>query len=95
MKTTLLSLFLLTSGILFAQNPDYKVSSYLDEGFKAPNTHYIGEAWLNAIINNDKDLGYNITKVTFKANILVFIATFKYYVNAAIRSTWKSKKLSG
>ncbi len=68
MKTTLLSLFLLTSGMLFAQNTEYKVSSYLDEGFKAPNTHYIGEAWLNAIINNDKDLGYNITKATFKAN---------------------------
>ncbi len=34
-------------------------------------------------------------KVAFKANILVFIATFKYYVNAVIRSTWKSKKLSG
>ena len=32
-------------------------------------------------------------KVAFKANILVFIATFKYYVNAIIRNTWKSKRL--
>jgi GT2 family glycosyltransferase len=32
-------------------------------------------------------------RTSFKANILVFIATFKYYVNAVIRSTWKSKRL--
>jgi GT2 family glycosyltransferase len=32
-------------------------------------------------------------KAAFKANILVFIATFKYYVNALTRNTWKSKRL--
>ena len=32
------------------------------------NTHYIGEAWLNPLIHDDEELGYNITKATFKAN---------------------------
>ena len=53
---------------LFAQIPNYNVSSYQTEGTKAPNTHYIGEAWLNPIIQDDAELGYNITKATFKAN---------------------------
>ena len=51
-----------------AQDSDYVMSSYLDEGFKAPNTHYIGEAWLNRLLQADDDLAYNITKATFKAN---------------------------
>ncbi|MBL6665709.1 MAG: cupin domain-containing protein [Flavobacteriaceae bacterium] len=68
MKKTILALFILTSLLGFSQNSEYKISSYLTEGTKAPNTHYIGEAWLNAIIRNDSDLGYNITKATFKAN---------------------------
>ncbi|KAA2219768.1 cupin domain-containing protein [Maribacter flavus] len=51
-----------------AQNSTYAISSYLNEGNKAPNTHYIGEAWLNGIIHDDAELGYNITKATFKAN---------------------------
>lgn len=53
---------------ILAQDGSYSVSSFLDEGSKAPNTHYIGEAWLNALVQNDDDLGYNITKATFKAN---------------------------
>lgn len=40
----------------------------MDEGTKAPNTHYIGEAWLNRLLSADEDLAYNITKATFKAN---------------------------
>ena len=68
MKKSILLLFILSSVSVFSQNSDYKVSSYLVEGTKAPNTHYIGEAWLNAIIHDDKELGYNITKATFKAN---------------------------
>lgn len=51
-----------------SQNSEYTVTSYLDEGTKAPNTHYIGEAWLNALIHDDDELNYNITKATFKAN---------------------------
>lgn len=52
----------------FTQNAAYNITSYLDEGVKAPNTHYIGEAWLNALLRADEHLSYNITKATFKAN---------------------------
>lgn len=68
MKNSILALFILAPLFLSAQNSDYNVSSFLDEGTKAPNTHYIGEAWLNALIRNDDELGYNITKATFRAN---------------------------
>lgn len=68
MKKSIITLFILAPLYLFGQNSHYNVSSYLLEGTKAPNTHYIGEAWLNAIIHDDADLGYNITKATFKAN---------------------------
>lgn len=68
LRNSLFTLILIAPISLFAQNSDYNVSSYLTEGTKAPNTHYIGEAWLNAIIHDDTDLGYNITKATFKAN---------------------------
>lgn len=68
MKKAIIALFILSSTWAFCQNSEYKVSSYLTEGTKAPNTHYIGEAWLNAIIHDDAELGYNITKATFKAN---------------------------
>ena len=68
MKNILLTLFIVVPTCLFAQNADYPVSSYLTEGTKAPNTHYIGEAWLNPIIHDDNEVGYNITKATFKAN---------------------------
>ncbi len=68
MKKSILLLLILASTVVFSQDATYNVSSFLTEGKKAPNTHYIGEAWLNAIIHNDKELGYNITKATFKAN---------------------------
>lgn len=68
MKNLIFTLFMSAPLYLFAQNSDYAVSSYLTAGTKAPNTHYIGEAWLNAIIHNDAELGYNITKATFRAN---------------------------
>ncbi|MFD2564250.1 cupin domain-containing protein [Aquimarina rubra] len=54
--------------IIISQNSQYNISSYLDEGSKAPNTHYIGEAWLNPLFRADDDLGYHITKATFRAN---------------------------
>lgn len=50
------------------QKTEYVVSSYLTEGTKAPNTHYIGEAWLNNLLPPDSALNYNITKATFRAN---------------------------
>ena len=68
MKSSIFAVSILTSLSVISQNSEYKVSSYLTEGTKAPNTHYIGEAWLNAIIHDDTELGYNITKATFKAN---------------------------
>ncbi len=66
-KLTILCLVFLSFGVC-AQKSDYSVTSYLDEGMKAPNTHYIGEAWLNSLIRADESLNYNITKATFKAN---------------------------
>jgi quercetin dioxygenase-like cupin family protein len=68
MKNSIFILLVLASGLVFSQSTAYNISSYLTEGTKAPNTHYIGEAWLNAIIHGDQELGYNITKATFKAN---------------------------
>lgn len=68
MKNSIFILLLFASVSICSQNVEYKVLSYITEGTKAPNTHYIGEAWLNAIIHNDTELGYNITKATFKAN---------------------------
>tara|TARA_R110002020_G_scaffold294201_4_gene510021 strand:+ start:1248 stop:1511 length:264 start_codon:yes stop_codon:yes gene_type:complete len=50
MKESILALFILASLSGFSQDSEYKVSSYLTEGTKAPNTHYIGEAWLNAVV---------------------------------------------
>jgi len=68
MKNSILFLLVLVSLSAYSQKAEYAVASYLTEGNKAPNTHYIGEAWLNAIIHDDAELGYNITKATFKAN---------------------------
>jgi quercetin dioxygenase-like cupin family protein len=52
----------------YSQNSEYNINSYLNEGTKAPNTHYIGEAWLNSLLRADESLNYNITKAMFKAN---------------------------
>ena len=91
MKKSIITLLVFTALLGFSQDPEYKVSSYLNMGTKAPNTHYIGEAWLNAIIHNDAELGYNITKATFKANstldwhkhnsaqVLIIVAGEAYY----------------
>jgi quercetin dioxygenase-like cupin family protein len=68
MKKLTTTLFLLLPILICAQNSNYSVTSYLDEGIKAPNTHYIGEAWLNRLLSADEDLSYNITKAMFKAN---------------------------
>ncbi|MDP5169362.1 MAG: cupin domain-containing protein [Bacteroidia bacterium] len=68
MKNSMLALFMLASLSGVCQNSEYVVTSYLADGAKAPNTHYIGEAWLSPVIHDDAELGYNITKATFKAN---------------------------
>ena len=51
-----------------AQNSEYNVHSYLNKGDKAPNTHHIGDAWLNFLIEAGDDFDYNITQATFSAN---------------------------
>jgi len=68
MKRLLVTILFSLPMIGFAQNSEYALSSYLNEGMKAPNTHYIGEAWLNSLLRADESLSYNITKATFKAN---------------------------
>jgi len=68
MKSIILLAFTLFSTSIFSQTNEYEVSSYLVEGFKAPNTNYLGEAWLNPLIRSDESLSYNLTKATFKAN---------------------------
>ena len=68
MKNSIIVLFILASLAGFSQESEYNISTYQSVGTKAPNTHYIGEAWLNAIIHDDADLGFNITKATFRAN---------------------------
>jgi quercetin dioxygenase-like cupin family protein len=68
MRNAIIFLFFLFVTSVYSQDTGYNVSSYLTAGTKAPNTHYIGEAWLNAIIHDDVESGFNITKATFKAN---------------------------
>lgn len=68
MKNLIVALLLSISSVCLAQQNEYAVSSYLKQGAKAPNTHYIGEAWLNGLLEAKGDVNYNITKATFKAN---------------------------
>ena len=81
----LTGILLLTSLNLFGQNNQYTVSSYLTEGTKAPNTHYLGEAWLNRLVSADGDLIYNITKATFRMQKNMFACFGRLpgsYINA-------------
>ncbi|WP_350289248.1 cupin domain-containing protein [uncultured Croceitalea sp.] len=68
MKRIVLFIIITLPFIGFTQNSEYKIGSYKDRGVKAPNTHYIGEAWLNRLLSANENLEYNITKATFKAN---------------------------
>jgi len=68
MKNLITTLLIIIPLGTFAQQDDYIISSYQDEGFKAPNTHYIGEAWLNGVLEVEGDLNFHITKANFKAN---------------------------
>jgi hypothetical protein len=64
MKSFLL-LFLLSMSILVsAQKSPYAVTSFLEQGPKAPNTHYIGEAWLSSLLQADADMNYNISAIS-------------------------------
>lgn len=66
-KITLLFLFFVPF-LGFAQNSPYSVTSFLPQGPLAPNTHYLGEAWLNGVFQGDSELNFNITKATFRKN---------------------------
>ncbi|MEZ2413932.1 cupin domain-containing protein [Muriicola sp. E247] len=68
MKNTCFVLLVIFPIFLFSQHMEYSVTSYLEAGNKAPNTHYIGEAWLNSLLRADETFNYNITKAMFKAN---------------------------
>jgi len=68
MKNLITVLLFIVPICVFAQEESYSVSSYLEEGTKAPNTHYLGEAWLNGLLEVEGDLNFHITKATFKAN---------------------------
>jgi len=68
MKTRHLFTALLISSAAIAQTNDYAITSYAEEGFLAPNTHYLGEAWLQFAMPADSLTGYGITKAMFKAN---------------------------
>lgn len=81
MRNAIIIFLMLTSIYSFSQKKsDYNVSSFQTEGTKAPNTRYLGEAWLNPIIHDDTELGYNITKATFKAN-----STLDWHKHASVQ----------
>lgn len=67
MKKIIYFLFLSVPIIGFSQS-EYKITSYNDKGNRAPNTHYLGDAWLNSLLQSDQELPYGITKATFRAN---------------------------
>ena len=68
MKNILYLLFFSFPMITLSQTDTYHILSYIDEGIKASNTHYIGEAWLKSLFQADDDFTYGITKAKFKAN---------------------------
>lgn len=68
MKKPALLLIVIFPLFVNAQNSEYDVSSYLNDGIKAPNTHHLGDAWLNFLVKAGDDFNYNITQATFSAN---------------------------
>jgi quercetin dioxygenase-like cupin family protein len=68
MKKAASILLLIFPLLVYSQNSEYSINSYLSEGFKAPNTHHIGDAWLNFLLQADDDFKYNITQATFSPN---------------------------
>jgi len=68
MKNLAIILFVLIPFFLNAQDSEYNLSSYLDKGVKAPNTHHIGDAWLNFLVAADDNFDQNITQATFNPN---------------------------
>jgi len=68
MKNLLPVVLCLFSLSTMAQNNQYNISSFLEKGSRAPNTHYIGDAWLSRLVEANEENDFNVTKATFKAN---------------------------
>lgn len=68
MKKIALAILLILPLCSFAQVKEYSINSYFSEGMKAPNTHHIGDAWLNFLVEGDENFEYNITQATFSPN---------------------------
>lgn len=68
MKNLAITLCVFVPFFMNAQKTDYNLTSYLDQGVKAPNTHHIGDAWLNFLVSADDNFDQNITQATFSPN---------------------------
>jgi quercetin dioxygenase-like cupin family protein len=68
MKKIVILLIMFVPFLGISQNSQYVVTSFLQDGPKAPNMHYIGEAFLSSVLQGDSELNYNITKATFRKN---------------------------
>ncbi|MFI2743518.1 cupin domain-containing protein [Zhouia sp. PK063] len=58
----------LSSTFINAQNNEYNLASFITKGVKATNTHHLGNAWLNFLVEANQDFDQNITQATFSAN---------------------------
>ena len=68
MKKFIIASFL--SVVSYGQDSNYNIKSFINQDLninkKAPNTHYIGNAWLKRLIEADEDFDYNLTQATFQ-----------------------------
>lgn len=80
MKKLATIVIVLVPFFLNAQNSEYNLSSYLNEGVKAPNTHHIGDAWLSFLIEANEDFDQNITQATFSPN-----STLDWHTHATVQ----------
>lgn len=91
MKKLIATLLIIVPILGISQEDIYGITSFHDEGMKAPNTHYIGEAWLKGVLEVEGDLNFHITKAHFKANstldwhkhgstqVLIYVTGAGYY----------------
>gem|GEM_PF-1505326 len=68
MKQIIIAVVCLIPLFTIAENNEYNISSFQEKGSRAPNTHYIGDAWLKSIVEANEENGFNVTKAKFKAN---------------------------
>ena len=70
MKKFIIAAFL--SVVSYGQDLNYNIESFINQDLninkKAPNTHYIGNAWLKRLIVADEDFEYNLTQATFQTD---------------------------